>query len=151
MSKKVRATRQMETWQRSLERWLAAIAILDELRDKQKATHTFLRSMDGVNCWEKMSEEEKNFGVGKMAVNDPAESSFGGVTRQLQCHGRINLTSATGVDQCKRNNLFSRGFELKNKEVKDQGTRQGMFIGMKEEMKQSLIEVSMEQAMSALL
>jgi hypothetical protein len=96
----------------------AASAILCELRDEKKATATHLNSVNGKNCWDNVSKIHKVYGVGKMAVNDPAESSFGGVTAQLRSFGRINLTSAGGVHQCKRDGLFYRGFCETNMDMK---------------------------------
>ena len=129
---------------------IAAYAILSELRDDKKATSSYLTSVSGKHCWENMSEQHKEHGIEKMAVNDPAESSFGGVTSQLRSFGRINLTSAGGVDQCKRNGIFGRGFNTMNEDAKTNNVRIGIFHTMPKEMKESLIEMSMENASMAL-
>ena len=60
-----------------------------------------------------MGNNRKDF-----VVNDPAESSFGGATRQLQHFGHVGLTNAGGVDQVKRKGEMSNGFENKRKKGK---------------------------------
>ena len=44
--------------------------------------------------------------IGKMATNDYAESSFAGVTSQIQNFSRINITSAAAVSDMQRNKFF---------------------------------------------
>ena len=77
---------------------IAAAALLCELQDDKKAMLEHLLSVGGKFCWDTTSMEYHKDGLGKLAVNDPTESSFGGTTRQLQCYGRIGLTNAGGVD-----------------------------------------------------
>ena len=89
---------------------ITASAILQELRDETKATSYYLSSIQGKSSWGKTSVQSHQAGLRKIAVNDPAESSFGGTTRQLQCFGRIGLTNAGGVDQVKRNGDMSDVF-----------------------------------------
>ena len=87
---------------------IAAMALLAELRDGKKATADHLSSVSGKFSWAETSPDDHVAGLGKIATNDPAESSFGGTTRQLQCFGRIGLTNAGGVDQIRRNGNLSR-------------------------------------------
>jgi len=61
-----------------------AKAILTELRDERKATVEYLSSYDGKFSWSNTKTNEHKAGLGKFAINDPAESSFGGMTRQIQ-------------------------------------------------------------------
>ena len=85
---------------------IAASAILKEIRDESKATAQYLSSVSGEFSWGNILESTHAKGLKKMAVNDLAESSFGGTTRQIQNYGRIGLTNAGGVDQVKRNGDF---------------------------------------------
>ena len=59
---------------------IAATALLVELRDKRKATVEYLSSKNGKSSWHNTSIDEHKAGLQKIAVNDPAESSFGGTT-----------------------------------------------------------------------
>ena len=60
---------------------MAPSSLLRELRDETKATANHLSSLEGRFNWEKISVENHKSGLGKIAVNDLAESSFGGTTR----------------------------------------------------------------------
>ena len=82
---------------------IVADALLCELRDPKKATSEHLSSIGGHFSWDETTEEEKKNGLKIQAVNDPAESSFGGLTEELSKYGRIKLTYAGGVDQVRRN------------------------------------------------
>ena len=82
---------------------IAATVLLKEIRDPRKATSYHLSSIDGKFSWGKTTSDEHTDGFGKIAVNDPAESSFGATTRELQCFGRISLGNAGGVSQVKLN------------------------------------------------
>ena len=62
---------------------LCATSILNELRNPTKATAEHLSSMGGKFSWGDISNSIHLGGLGAMAVNDPAESSFGGTTRQI--------------------------------------------------------------------
>ena len=96
---------------------LCATSILNELRNSTKATAEYLSSMGGKFSCGDISNIIHLGGLGAMAVNDPAESSFGGTTRQIQNFGRIGLTNAGGVDQVTRNGEFSWGYEKRLKRV----------------------------------
>ena len=126
---------------------IAAAALLCELRDDKKATAEHLSSAGGKFCWHDTSMEYHNDGLGKLAVNDPAESSFGGTTRQLQCFGRIGLTNAGGVDQVRRNKDFSRNIKTISKN--SDTNRLGIFHNLSEEMRQSLLVLTREDSPAA--
>ena len=79
-------------------------------------------------------------------MNDPAESSFGGTTRQLQCFGRIGLTNAGGVDQVRRNGDLANGFEKNSRKENNDKKKVGLFHSLSEEMKYSLLTVCREDA-----
>ena len=57
--------------------------LLTEFCDPKKATLDYLSSDWGKFSWGETAEEEHLEFVGKMATNDPAESPFAGLTRQL--------------------------------------------------------------------
>ena len=63
----------------------------------------------------------------KIAVNDPAESSFGATTRQLQCFGRISLGNAGGVSQVQLNCDMKIFFSQKEKRKKGTKLDVGLF------------------------
>ena len=86
---------------------IAAAALLVELRDERKITVDYLSSCSGKYSWKCTPADIHEAGFQKIATNDPAESSFGGTTRQLQYFGRIGLTSAGGVNQVKQNGDLS--------------------------------------------
>ena len=46
--------------------------------------------------------------IGQWASNDLAESSFAGVTAQVQCYGRIGMSNAAAVSDVARNGLLNR-------------------------------------------
>jgi hypothetical protein len=68
---------------------IAARAWIDELLDPKKATFQYLSESGSDYCWSHCSDEVKTELMGKMAVNDRAESSFAGATAQIQDYGRI--------------------------------------------------------------
>ena len=58
--------------------------------------------------------------MGKIAVNDPADSLFGVYTRQLQCYGRVSLGNAGGMSQVQINADMKRIVHNDNRK-KDKG------------------------------
>ena len=81
----------------------AAQDVLDELGDPKKATSRHLTSADGALSWGKTTLEEHEAAKRKMAVNDPAESSFGATTREIHCSGRVGLGNAGALAAGRRN------------------------------------------------
>ena len=45
--------------------------------------------------------------LGQWALNDLAESSFYGVTAQVQCYGQIDMSNAAAVSNVARNGLLN--------------------------------------------
>ena len=76
---------------------IAARAWIDELLDPKKATFQYLSESGSDYCWSHFSDEVKTALMGKMAVNDRAESSFAGVTAQIQDYGRIGLANSAAI------------------------------------------------------
>ena len=60
-----------------------AQCMLTELRDPKKATSDYLTSADGKFSWGYTTQEEHHACIGKMTTNDPAESPFTQLIRQL--------------------------------------------------------------------
>ena len=56
--------------------------------------------------------------LGKMAYNDLAESSFAGLTAQIQCYGRRGMYNAAAVSDTSRNGFLSR--PTTRKEINEQ-------------------------------
>ena len=74
-----------------------------------------------------------------MAVNDPAERSFGALTGQLQCFGRIGLTNAAGVSQVRTNGDLSRGFEISSSKKVNKSNTNGFFHSLPDNLRKSII------------
>ena len=87
---------------------LAMEAMICELENKTKATYKYLSLSGSPFSFEHCPEEVKEAMCGMMAVNDLAESSFAGVTAQVQCYGRIGMHAAAAVSGMSRNGFLSR-------------------------------------------
>lgn len=106
---------------------VAASAFLRELRDPRKVTHQYLTSQNGRKCWRNTSEAEKKKAVGIRAVNDPCESSFGGLTNELETFSTIKIQHAGAVDQVRRNGDLKRDSAVQKKsKQKEKGLSKGM-------------------------
>ena len=71
------------------------------------------------------SDELKESLIGMMATNCLAESSFGGVTAQLEVFGRVGLAHAAAVSDMQRNGFLKRPTtkkDFENKEVRGSAT-----------------------------
>ena len=78
-----------------------------------------------------------------MAVNDPAENTFGGLTAQLQQFGRIDLSNAGGMIQIKRNGDLNQSLDINKKIL----VILAHFISC-QKMRESLITVSLTDTKS---
>ena len=116
---------------------MAAESMLKELNDKKKASWKWLSSAGGEKSHAVTTPEQKLLGLGKMAVNDPSKSTFGGLTRQTQHFGCMSFSNAGGVTQIKRNKDFYRG-------IGDDSV--GAFHQLTTEMKEALLWVAMADA-----
>jgi hypothetical protein len=87
---------------------IAARAWIDELLDPKKATFQYLSESGSDYCWSHCSDEVKTALMGKMAVNDRAESSFAGVTAQIQDYGWIGLANSAAISDMGRNGFLNR-------------------------------------------
>ena len=84
-----------------------ATKIIQELRDKRKATHNHLSSLDGTCSWNMCSDAQKRAGLVISATNNVAESSFGGLTEMLTSHSTIGLTAAGAMSMTRQNRDFT--------------------------------------------
>ena len=119
-------------------------AMLCELEDKKKATYKYLSVSGSPFSYDHCPEDVKTAMLGMMAVNDLAESSFAGVTAQVQCYGRIGMHAAAAVSDMQRNNFFSRPTTKKS----IASNERGLFQGLPEELKITAVMVAMEDAMA---
>ena len=88
-----------------------AQCMLEELRDPKKATSDYLSSREGKFSWGQTSHDEHVACIGKMATNDPAESPFASLTRQLQTFGRVLGIHASAVGHARVNKDFGRDYK----------------------------------------
>ena len=84
--------------------------------------------------------------LGKIVVNDPAESSFGATTRQLQCFGQIGLGNAGGVSQVQLNCDMKRVLPKIKKGKKATQPDGGLFHMLSNEMRTALLLVARKDA-----
>jgi hypothetical protein len=117
---------------------IMAQAWIDEMMDTRKVTHLYMSDADGKYSWKCCSDEVKAALLGMMAVNDLAESSFAGVTAQIQMFGRLNLHGATAVSDMGRNGFLNRPMK--------KGDELGMFHGLPEELQITAVMCAMEFA-----
>ena len=80
--------------------------LLDEFKDDKKATYQYLSISESKFFWQQCPPNVKKVILGKMASNNLAESSFVGVTAQVQCYGRKDMYSADDVSDTARNVLL---------------------------------------------
>jgi hypothetical protein len=114
-------------------------AMLCELEDETKATYKYLSVSGSPYSFEHCPEEVKE---AMMAVNDLAESSFAGVTAQVQCYERIDMHADAAVSDMSRNKFLSRP-TTNNKISND---KRGLFHGLPEELKIIAVMTAMEDA-----
>ena len=81
----------------------------------------------GAYSWDVSSEELKKSLFGLMAVNNLAESAFGGLAVQLAVFGRIGLANAAVVSDMHRTGYLKRP-NLENNEV-------SLYFGLSEELR----------------
>ena len=74
-----------------------APTMLSALCDPKKNLSDYATAVGGKFSWGQTTNEEHMACIGKNATNDPAESPFAQLTRQLQCFGRILGIHASAV------------------------------------------------------
>ena len=61
--------------------------MLDELQETRNATSQYLSSTGIKLSQVQTSQYYHAYLIGNMDINDPSESSFGGIMEQIQCFG----------------------------------------------------------------
>ena len=115
-----------------------AEVIVKELRDPKKATSNYLTSVKGKFSWGQTTDEEHFAFLGKMATNDPAETPFASLTRQLQLFGRMLGIHASAVGHARVNGDFARGIGGTSKD--------GAYHQLSNNMCQSLLQFALNVA-----
>ena len=98
-----------------------AKAWIEKMVDPDWVNWNLLSESGGEYSWDGSSDELKEALVGMMATNCLAESSFGGVTAQLEVFGRVGLSHASAVSDMQRNGFLKRPItkkDFENKEVR---------------------------------
>jgi hypothetical protein len=108
-----------------------AKCLLQEFRDPKKATSDYLSSDGGKFSWGQTTQEEHVAFLGKMATNDPAESPFAGLTRQLQQFGRMLGIHESTISHARQNGDFKRDIKSPR--------NNGAFHCLSPEMRESLL------------
>jgi hypothetical protein len=123
---------------------IAARAWIDERLDPKKATFQYLSESGSDYCWSHCAYEVKTALMGKMAVNDRAESSFAGATAQIQDYGRIGLANSdsAAISDMGRNGFLNR--PLTKTDLK--GQKRGMFYSLSQELQLTAVVAVMEYA-----
>ena len=95
--------------------------------DPTKVTYMLMSESGDAYPWDVASDELKKSLFGLMAVNDLAESAFGGLTAQLEVFGRIGLSNAAAAIDMQQNGYLKRP-NLENNEV-------SLYFGILEELR----------------
>ena len=101
-----------------------------DLPDPKKATYPLMSESGAEYSLDGSSNDLKEALLGFMAVNDLAESSFAGVTAQLQVFVRIGMSSAATISNMARNGFLDQ--PTTNKEMGDNKT--SLFHDLPEEL-----------------
>ena len=99
---------------------VAATSWVQELIDPNKDTYPLMSEYVADYSWYGLLDDLKEALLGFMAMNDLEESSFAGVTAQLQVFGRIGMAGAAAIIDMARNGFL---YQLNtNKEMNDNKT-----------------------------
>ena len=95
---------------------------------------------------EHFPDDVKRAMLGEWALNDLAESSFAGVTAQVQCYGRIGMRNASAVSDVERNGLLNRNSTKKqinhattSTKKKQKDKKRGLYHGLPKELHITLL------------
>ena len=108
------------------------------IEQHKKATFDYLSSAKGQFSWREVLEEEHQAGVGVMANNNPVESPFAAITRQLQSFGQVLGIHAAADSHTKMNSDFCR-------DLMDESNN-GAFLKLTKEMHESLLMCTLQSA-----
>ena len=87
--------------------------LLAKLRDPKKAKSKYLSSAESKVSWGETNDGENEALIGKMDTNDPAESLFTALIRQLEQYWRVLGIHAADIGHTRINGDFYQG-HLKN-------------------------------------
>ena len=99
---------------------VAATSWVQELLDPKKATYPLMSESGTEYSCDGSPDNLRVALLGFMGVNYLAESSFAGVTAQLQVFGKIGIASAADISNMARNVFLDR--PTTNKEISDKKT-----------------------------
>ena len=118
-------------------------AMIKDLEDKTKATYKYLSLSGSQYSWEHCPDTTKKGMLVKMVTNYLYESSFAGVTSQVQIYGRIGMFNAAAISDMSRNGYLSRPTTKKDlKEV-----NRGLFHNFPEELQLTAVMAALEDAL----
>jgi len=127
---------------------LAVVAVhawIEQLLDPSKGTFQFILDSSGEYSNDCSTPELRTAMPVMVAVNDLADSSFAGVTENVQSYGRVGIHGAAAVSDVSRNCFLScRITRMEMKATK----RHGLFHGFPEELKMTVVMATMEQALA---
>ena len=121
---------------------VAIEAMLRELENEKKATYKYLAVSESSFSYDHCLQPVKDAMLGMMVVNDLVESSFAGVTAQVQCYGWIGLHAAAAVSAMSRNNFLTRPTMKKHMSKGEKS----LFHGLFEELKITAMMAAMEDS-----
>ena len=87
--------------------------LLADLRDPKKSKSNYLSIAESKFIWVQKTYEEHKALIRKMATNDPAESPFEALTRQLEKYWIVIGINAAAIGHARINGYFDQG-DLKN-------------------------------------
>ena len=81
--------------------------MIKELEDKTKATYNYLSISGRDYSWDHFPETTNKYMLRKMVINNLAESSFAGVTSQVQTYGHIGICNDAYISDMSRNGYLT--------------------------------------------
>ena len=125
---------------------IAIKAYLCKLEDPKKVMQKYISAFGSEFSYDHCSNKEKNATMGKMAVNDLAESSLAGVTAQLRVYRRVGMHGAAAVSDIGRNIFLDRGKATKKNKNTQTAATKGLFHDLCEELQLTAVMVAMQYA-----
>ena len=121
---------------------VAAKARIAELVDSSKGAWKFLSESEGKLLWDHSPPELKKALEGMVAVNGISESSFAGLTSQVEVLGRIGVDNAVKVSDVNYNGFLHHPPVNKKKKVE---VKHGLFHGLPEDPKITAVMAMVER------
>ena len=128
-------------------------SLIDELPDKKKATYKYLSISGSEFSHEHCPDGVKREILGQWASDDLAESSFAGVTAQVQCYSRIGMSKAVAAIDVARDGFLDRDGTKKkinhattSTKKKQKDKKRGLYHGLQKELQITFFVMCMEDA-----